>query len=292
MNKSYWRQISYCKVLPKSIIYGSYWRNEVYGMPVHRNSLENLKEKKFKGDVSRQTRKKIMRMIDTMALLTNWKRTWCRVLKKEVKYRLGFMTLTLSSEQIHDDNTIKREILQPFLDRLRHRYPGLRFIWKAEPQQKGNIHFHITIDQYIHHTEVRSMWNACQENLGYITTFAAKFGHYNPNSTDIHSIKKIRNLSAYMGKYMAKKSKVRLMEGRVWSCSSNLSTFTYPTYTNDDNIFHTIGIAADKAGTEWMSKDYCEIGLVNLYQLLKFSDESTRTRLECDIGVTLSTISR
>jgi hypothetical protein len=89
-----------------------------------------------------------------------------------------------------------------------------------------------------------------------VTAFAAKHGHRNPNSTDVHSIYNIKNLAGYLAKYCskgkptpesliaqapwskpahyAKKRKgkekfIRLMTldeqriaGKVWDCSNNL----------------------------------------------------------------------
>lgn len=45
-----------------------------------------------------------------------------------------------------------------------------------------------------------------------------------PNSTDVHGVKNIRNLGAYLADYMAKKEEGKdTIAGRVWGCSYSLS---------------------------------------------------------------------
>ena len=56
---------------------------------------------------------------------------------------MKFITLTLSDVQAHTDDSIKEHMLQPFLYWLQ-RYYNCSYVWKAETQINGNIHFHIT----------------------------------------------------------------------------------------------------------------------------------------------------
>jgi hypothetical protein len=228
-----------------------------------------------------------MRAVDTMAFQTRWKTTWCRIEKKSVKYRLGFITLTLPSGQVHDDNTIKRVCLNDFLTKIRNNHDCKKFIWKSEPQKNGNIHFHITIDKYIHYTLIRKYWLASVEKLGYVTAFAAKFGHYYPPATEIHSVRKIKNVAAYLGKYLTKESPVRKMQGRIWSLSYELSRFKFPTYTIDENLYWAIDEATKKVKGFWKQFDFCEILQMKLDQLLNLITPDERQNLEYDLGTRL-----
>lgn len=55
----------------------------------------------------------------------------------------------------------------------------------------------------------------------------------NPNSSDIHALKKIKNVSAYLCKYLTKteqdknKPQVRAIEGRIWGASDELRELDY-----------------------------------------------------------------
>ena len=186
----------------------------------------------------------------------------------EVKFKIAFITLTLPSKQVHSDNEILEQCLQPFIKKLVERFGTkvvadnkngfryvLNYIWKAEKQtidnykeDIGNIHFHITIDKFIWHAEIRDLWNMFIERIGYVSAYRDKMlnfhkdgftvredllverdngkhntkkvwsledqkqayergcatGWMSPNSTDIHSVQKIKDLARYISKYVAK----------------------------------------------------------------------------------------
>jgi len=67
------------------------------------------------------------------------------------KYKLTFITLTLPSKQAHTDEEIKKVPFANFLQTLRRKYNMKYYIWKAEKQNNGNIHFHIITNSFIHH---------------------------------------------------------------------------------------------------------------------------------------------
>lgn len=137
--------------------------------------------------------------------------------------RVNFITLTLSSKQIHSDNEIKTKILDQFLTEIRTKFNVEHYVWCAEPQKNGNIHFHLTTNKYIAWWNIRKIWNRCQNKLGYIDRFFDKHGHTDPNSIDVHSVVKIKNLAAYLFKYFTKDSEVREIQGRRWGLSQSLS---------------------------------------------------------------------
>lgn len=126
-------------------------------------------------------------------------------------YKLIFITLTLSATQIHSDAIIKKQLLQPFIRLLRNKWNIQNYLWKAEAQDNGNIHFHITTDRFIHWEEIRNTWNTIQETLtdkegkGYISRSKST----NPNSTDVHAVYKVKNLASYLCKYISKKDIVK-----------------------------------------------------------------------------------
>lgn len=131
-----------------------------------------------------------------------------------IDYKLVFITLTLSSAQIHSDKEIKQRLLQPFIRIMRKRWNVINYVWKAEAQDNGNIHFHITTHRYIHWSEIRDTWNALQESLGYITR--SKSG--NPNSTDVHAVYKKKNVAAYISGEMCKKDHYKKeSKNEIWS---------------------------------------------------------------------------
>lgn len=169
--------------------------------------------------------------------------------------RMKFVTLTLPSQQHNTDREIKRNGIRVFLQRLKRHHGITRYIWKAEKQQNGNVHFHILIDQFIEWKTLRWEWNSVLDNLGYITEYrnrmkafhkdgfqprvdlvkqwpldkqwkAYKEGVNNnwssPNTTDIHNLYNTRNPEAYISKYVSKSSQEQIIDGRVWECSDDV----------------------------------------------------------------------
>lgn len=120
---------------------------------------------------------------------------------KTKSYKLIVVTLTLSSAQLHSDRIIKSKLLQPMLRIMRNKWNVVNYIWKAESQNNGNIHFHITIDKFIPWRDLRSTWNTLQDSLDYVK----RSNIMDPNSTDIHAAYKAKNIAGYIAGYIGKK---------------------------------------------------------------------------------------
>lgn len=215
-------------------------------------NLENNENKS--GELSEHARKRLKRALDFMFYLTKEKSITGKQItsktqnftteyekaesyKNPISFKIGFITLTLPAKQNHSDNEIKKECLNHFLTILRRKYKVDMYIWKAEKQENGNIHFHILINRYIHWKEIRLNWNNILSKLGYIENYQKNMKNYfkngfrmsdnpkdkrsreqqkkayetgksenwqNPNSTDIHALYKVKNVPAYIAKYLSK----------------------------------------------------------------------------------------
>jgi hypothetical protein len=182
----------------------------------------NLTRGKFKGVISDKSRKGLKRTCE------NWLMSIQESKKAGIhnrgKYRnyMTFVTLTLCSKQQHSDNEIKRVLLNTFLIYAGREWGVRNYVWRAESQQNGNIHFHLFFDKYISYKSLRFRWNRIQERLGYVSRFKELYGHSDPNSTDIERIRSAKGASIYVSKYIAKESKYRPIEGRLWGMSDGL----------------------------------------------------------------------
>lgn len=213
-------------------------------------------------------------------------------------FRLNFITLTLPARQAeracelfdskspHSDEMIKRHALNGFLNATQKKYGKYSYVWKAEVQANGNIHFHLTTNCYMDYSVLRNYWNAQLYKFGYIDKYrqaqkewhgecfrprpwlfatwpekkqykAWEFGEFtnwsSPNSTDVHAVKKVNSLAAYIVDYMCKKEGgKREILGKIWGCSKNLSYnnkfhFTNHALTSTEmNIFNDIMSANSK----------------------------------------------
>ena len=208
------------------------------------------------GKISKTAYRKISRAIDYLVYLAKPKKLPHTKHGKDFSFRLNFVTLTLSSKQIHTDHEISYHIFHPFLVSLTRQFKITNYIWRAERQASGGLHYHLITDRFIPWQQLRELWNNAQQHLGYVSryresrlqffngsfrydprdrkgrTMAQQLKAYregcktdwnSPNSTDVHSIRLITNVQAYFKKYMTKEGQNSNIAGRLWGCSQRLS---------------------------------------------------------------------
>ena len=129
--------------------------------------------------------------------------------------RINFITLTFSCSELINLKEGYNNALKPFLRWLKEVQKCDLYVWKAEYQKDtdyygkekvhgGQLHYHITTNKFIHHTEIRNKWNYIQKQNGYLQEYWNKHGHYDVNSTDVHAVYKIKDIESYLIKYVSK----------------------------------------------------------------------------------------
>jgi len=120
-----------------------------------RESESNLRDVSYNGYMSKKTKKKVSKFLEVW--LWGVQQNLATIDKRHNNKKLfpTFVTLTLSSKQKHDDNFIKRNLLNHFILWLKTEHDVVHYFWRAEPQKNGNIHFHIICDRYIHWRSIR-----------------------------------------------------------------------------------------------------------------------------------------
>lgn len=208
------------------------------------------------GIISKHSARKMKNSIDWLIQLASDKKVEKYRGGPSFNFKLSFITLTLASVQVHSDNFIKSNLLNQFLIEAKKKWNVKHYIWRAETQRNGNLHFHIICDKFIPWNELRNAWNRVQNKAGYVDAYRQEQLRYhsggfqvrkellakwsyksqlhayklgcandwqNPNSCDIHSVKCVRNLQAYFSKYFTKNENVRIVKGRLYGCSVSLS---------------------------------------------------------------------
>jgi hypothetical protein len=244
-------------------------------------SLSNLTRCKDSRFISDATRRKIKNACGWLIQFTSWHQV--TVAGKTFDFRCAFVTLTLPCKQTHSDNEIKKICLNNFLTVLRSTYGLKYYVWRAEKQKNGNIHFHVVIDVAVHYAVIQRVWNDSLNLLGYIDTYSSqqmtKYKHgfvfdnesfkkygttreqqvdryikglkvrfREPHTTEIKSAKGIRNLFAYMSKYISKKEFTTENEnnehlkvtGNIYGCSQNLLIKLEVENPPDIKLFHKV----------------------------------------------------
>lgn len=184
---------------------------------------KNLRNNDHGGRISFKARKRISQGIDWLLYISSEQEFTHFKFKRKYRFKVNFITLTLASKQIHSDQIIKSELLNQLLIESKLKWNVTEYLWRAEPQRNGNIHFHILTNKFIPWSELRNTWNRIQDKLGYLQRSKHYRDGWQPNSTDVHSVRKVKNLSAYLGKYCTKQSNVRKIEGNNWGLSQGLS---------------------------------------------------------------------
>lgn len=161
---------------------------------------------------------------------------YLRVDKTLYMKKLVMVTVTLSQAQFHSDKFIKQYLLRDFLLYLRAEFNVVNYIWKAEKQKNGNIHFHILIDRYVDQELIQEAWNTIQNSYGYMSEYYAVHHHCDAPSTDIHICKSKSKTVKYMAKYLCKSDMQGFIDGSVWRCSESLLYLTNYTDVMDTEL--------------------------------------------------------
>lgn len=169
-----------------------------------RRNMVNLEDNSTSGQVSKKAGRNIDKAISWLLFIAKPKRVYCEELHKSFTFKINFITLTLPAKQVHSDQEIKSRCLNNFISVLRKKVGLRHYLWRAEAQANGNIHFHLITDRFIHYSKIQQWWNQSTELLGYVSKFQNLHGHRNPNSTDVHSVKHVKRLASYLSKYFCK----------------------------------------------------------------------------------------
>lgn len=165
------------------------------------------------------------------------------------KKRISFVTITFPTKT-HDDLCYK--MFNLWLTNLRTKNLIVSYLWVAERQKKGTIHFHLLTSDYVKVT----IWN---ELMRSSLKRAKKrdprlFNNYNPtlyNGIDLAKNRKTGKvvnfaktkdknaLSKYITKYVTKNDVA--MTHLCWHCSRNISVlFSYVISDVSDSVFKKV----------------------------------------------------
>lgn len=168
-------------------------------------------------DLSVNSSRKMKRAIQWLIACSEVKQVWEKKFQSMVNYRVNHCTLTFH-ENLKDDK-LARNILSSWLEVAKYRWDVQQYVWKAEPQERGAIHFHLTTNRYMPHEEVRFTWNRALRKH--------KLANITDNSIDVHAVLEEQDLLKYFSDYLTDKEKHegrRKIKGRLWGCSQDLSS--------------------------------------------------------------------
>jgi hypothetical protein len=245
--------------------------NRIEGLHYDREKLRQVSKQtewykgNYSGLITPHSQKRLTRAIELLIAISKPKTILNMKTKSNFNFRVNFITLTLPAPQREvSDIQLKDISLQQFIRNARRKYKLTNYVWRAERQKNGNLHFHMLSDVFIHHQKLRELWNESLLHFHFINEFFEKHGHRNPNSTDVHSVIKVRDLPRYMAKYMGKlEKKAQSIEGKVWDCSKNLKTKNNCELVMDSELNDTINRLITEEKVRMMEKENCTLLFFN-----------------------------
>ncbi len=172
----------FAKLKPHSVIVHKRWEN-TQSTQENIKSLKNLaKGNQYNGYMSDASRRRVKGLIENYLTAVQLSTTLDFPKSfPSVEVYPTFLTLTLPSKQLHCDNTIKKECFFRFMEYLQgDKKKGLsgwnvkNYIWTAETQKNGNIHFHVILDRGIPAQRLNEVWNRYLDRLDYVKRFRAR----------------------------------------------------------------------------------------------------------------------
>ena len=180
-----------------------------------------------------------------------------------------------------------------------------------------------SFDKYVHYMVIRKYWNRAINVLGYVDRYQQKFSKMDqeeyiayrsqdqtpdikkikaaykfgcrsnwrsPNTTDVKKTKNVKNLAAYLAKYLAKKTdKSKLTEngkasletltGRLWFCSQSISRLKSVVIPYSSQIQQIISNFRRAKTVFQYTNEWCECLFFQLGKLPKMLREWLTDRL-------------
>ena len=190
-----------------------------------RANQSNLSNNSHSGKLSQKASSRLKNAINWLIQSSKPKRVYDKRTKKSFYFKVNFITLTFQNQKDRPvSNADFKVCLNSFLAYARKYFYLKNYIWKIELHKSGQLHVHLTTDTFIHHKALRDCWNRIISSHGLLDEYHALHGNYNANSTDVHSVYKVKDMAAYMVKYMDKDSGLDAsFKGRIWGCNYALS---------------------------------------------------------------------
>ncbi len=189
------------KIQPSHTV--SFWLPKHRSEPSHR--LDRDLARKCNAILSTKAKSNFTNCFNWMQIISNKKKVFSKKEKKTFYFKLAFITLTLSDVQVHSDEYIKEHLLAPFLKWMARSWTVNSYIWKAEAQNNGNIHFHITINKFIHWKSIRAKWNRLLSAHGYCRVYQDGTNDKGNAATEIKAVINEKEIKSYILGYVTKK---------------------------------------------------------------------------------------
>jgi len=226
----------------------------------YRMAYEAVTKKALKTTLSKQQSSKISEITNVFiqSLLSKYRHghgfkqrsvTFCTLTLPTAKQNITDKKVISQLVKFIDDlKRVKNYIICPITKQQTKEYALQveNYLWRAETTENGTIHFHILFDSFVNKNTLKRVWNNHLEKLGFERSY---------NSAHIHSIKNLRDVGAYVTKYLTKppiRDKYkntplnqlqdipdsekfrRPVIGKTWGCSKAILKLKYIDFVESD----------------------------------------------------------
>ena len=188
------------------------------GRPIddqQKGIIDKARVTRYSGRMTRQAQKRMTRSITLLSQISKAKWLVNPVTGHMIHFKLSLITLTISATTIIEPKEAYKKLMVPFLNWLRYTIGCKNYVWKAELQLRGQLHYHLIINKFIDYRVLRAKWNKLQSDNGYLREYVSKTKKLDPNSIDIKKIHNEKQVSKYCIKYMAKGEAINLLKDKL-----------------------------------------------------------------------------
>jgi len=218
-----------------------------------------LTPKAYSGGMTEGARKRLRKCVDILRQISPEHIIFNTVTNDYQPFSLNFITLTIAHAKPLPADWCHKNLLEPFLRKMRSKWDLREYIWKVELQERGQIHYHLTTNTFIPWTAIRDTWNNLMRSNRLLDDFLLRNKHSDPNSIDVHSVYKVKNLGAYLCKYLCKDIGETKINAKLWDASKNLKAAEYFTITPGAREMINIDQLTRKTALMKKEKEHCTI---------------------------------
>lgn len=201
-----------------------------------RKSLQHPSLSTYSGKVTEGAKRRLMSALDILVQRAEVRAEAAARADEPPKMVMNFVTLTLAEQRNLEVKEAYEKLLRPWLRYMKDKAGMKDYVWKAEYQKRGQVHYHLATDIYLDWKTVRWKWNQLQRQERHLDAFALKYGHFNPNGTDVHPMRSVNDCLSYIGKEMCKNMQnQKVTKGKIWDCSESLKKGRYACEMTEEN---------------------------------------------------------
>jgi hypothetical protein len=188
------------------------------GPSIHQrfNFREAIRQQ-YEGTLTAHARKRLMSAVDILIQRNPTRKIYNPISQTEHDFSINFTTLTIASPRLVSAREAYDVLLSRYLRYMRDKYDVREYVWKAELQERGQIHYHLLTNQFIPWQVIKWKWNSLQKQAGLLDDWARQHKNFNPNSTDIHTVEKEEGVLEYISKEIGKTNFYSLANGSAAS---------------------------------------------------------------------------